>query len=352
MSEEMDFQGAYCPIPLPHGEHIVLGHGSGGKMSQDLIANLFQAIFNNPILNRGDDAAVIPISDKEKLVISTDSHVVDPLFFPGGDIGRLAICGTVNDVAVMGATPKYISVGFILEEGLETATLGRIVTSMQQAADEAQVRIVTGDTKVVPKGKADGLYINTCGIGTVPAEINITGCMAQPGDIVILSGTMGDHGIAVVSARGDLGLESNIRSDVAPLNGMISQMMQAGEIHTMRDPTRGGVGTTLNEIARQSKVAIWIEESRLPVKPEVAMACELLGFDPLYIANEGKVIAIVKRQDADAILNVMREHPYGKDAQIIGEVKESPQNRVLMRTAIGSTRIIETLSGELLPRIC
>lgn len=352
-------EGPVCPLPLPHGERIVLGHGSGGKLSHDLIARVFLPPFDNPVLRAGDDAGVVEPASQVRLAISTDSHVVTPLFFPGGDIGRLAVCGTVNDVAMLGAIPRYLTAGFILEEGLEVEVLSRVVASMQAAAAEAGVEIVAGDTKVVQKGKADGLYINTSGVGTVLPGLKIGGAQAQPGDIVILSGSLGDHGIAVLEARGELGFESGIQSDIAPLNRLVLAMLevQSSEkascpIHVLRDPTRGGLATSLNEIARQSQVGIVLEENSLPVKPAVAAACEMLGFDPLYIANEGKLIAIVRREDAGRVLDVMRSVRYGEEAVIIGEVREAPAGRVMIKTAIGSTRIVDVLAGEMLPRIC
>ncbi len=354
MSENpITMQGPVCPVPLSHNEQIVMGHGSGGKMSLDLIAKLFVPAFNNPALGAGDDAGVVQPSQDTRLAISTDSHVVTPLFFPGGDIGRLAVCGTVNDVAMLGATPRYLTAGFVLEEGLALETLRLVIASMRAAAQEALVQIVAGDTKVVQRGKADGLYITTTGVGIVPTGVAIGGAKAQPGDVVILSGTMGDHGIAVLGARGDLGFETAVQSDVAPLNHLITAMLSASSrVHVLRDPTRGGVATTLNEIARQSNVGIVIEEDKLPVRPAVAAACEMLGFDPLYIANEGKVIVIVARADAEKILATMRATQYGEAAVIIGEVKAEPAKRVLMKTRIGSTRIVDVLMGEMLPRIC
>ena len=335
------------------GNRVVMGHGSGGKLSHDLIARLFLPPFDNPALRAGDDAGVVQSPSGTRLAISTDSHVVWPLFFPGGDIGRLAVCGTVNDVAMMGATPQYLTAGFILEEGLELGTLERVVASMREAAAEAGVQIVAGDTKVVQKGRADGLYINTSGVGVVSDGVQIGGAMARPGDVVILSGPIGDHGIAVLSARGELGFEADVSSDIAPLNHLISAMLKASDqIHVLRDPTRGGVATTLNEIARQSQVGIVLVESSIPVRPAVRAACEMLGFDPLYIANEGKLIAVVGREDADKILSAMQSTRYGEESVVIGEVQAEPKARVLMKTAIGSSRIVDVLMGEMLPRIC
>jgi hydrogenase expression/formation protein HypE len=330
-----------------------MGHGSGGKMSHDLIARQFFPPFDNPALRAGDDAGVVQINVNTRLAVSTDSHVVFPLFFPGGDIGRLAVCGTVNDVAMMGATPLYLTAGFILEEGLPLATLARVVESMRVAAAEAGVPIIAGDTKVVQRGKADGLYINTTGVGTLAQGIEIGGANAKPGDVVILSGPIGDHGIAVLSARGELGFEADVQSDIAPLNHLIAAIVAASDrVHVLRDPTRGGVATTLNEIARQSRVCIVIGEESIPVRPAVAAACEMLGFDPLYVANEGKAIVIVAREDADKVLSAMHTARYGEQAVIVGEVRAEPANRVLMKTRIGSTRVVDVLIGEMLPRIC
>lgn len=356
--ETIDLQGAVCPLPLPHAQQIVLGHGSGGRLTHDLIARAFLLPFDNPALRAGDDAGVVEAGPGARLAISTDSHVVWPLFFPGGDIGRLSVCGTVNDVAMMGAKPLYLAAGFILEEGLELSILERVVASMQVAAAEAGVQIVAGDTKVVQKGKADGLYIQTTGVGVLEAGVSIGGAQARPGDAVLLSGPLGDHGIAVLSARGELGFDAEVESDVAPLNHLVAAMLQAdsrcggGAIHVLRDPTRGGAATSLNEIARQSGVAIVIEEQRLPVRPAVAAACELLGFDPLYVANEGKLIAIVASAAADRVLEAMRATRYGEQSVLIGHVEPVPQDRVLLKTLIGGMRLVDVLAGEMLPRIC
>lgn len=350
--EPVFMEGAVCPLPLGHDEQIVMGHGSGGKMSHELIGRIFLPSFDNDVLRAANDAGVVQAAPGARLAISTDSHVVTPLFFPGGDIGRLAVCGTVNDVAVMGAEPRYLTAGFILEEGLPQQTLARVVASMQAAAAEAGVVIVAGDTKVVEKGKADGLYINTSGVGVVPAGVELGGERARPGDVVLLSGPMGDHGIAVLAARGELGFEAAVESDVAPLNRLAAAALQAGDVRVMRDPTRGGVASTLNEIARQSGVAIVLDEAALPVRPAVAAACEMLGFDPLYIANEGRLLVIVGRDEADAVLAAMRAAPYGAETVVVGEVRAEPARRVLLRTALGSLRIVDMLAGELLPRIC
>ena len=352
-SKPVYIESAMCPVPIRDRGHIILGHGSGCKLSNDLIADLFLPPFDNPALRAGDDAGVVNANGCTQLAVSTDSHVVHPLFFPGGDIGKLAVCGTVNDVAMMGAVPSFLTVGFILEEGLEIGLLEKIVASMKEAAAEACVQIIAGDTKVVERGKADGVYINTSGVGVMLPGTRISGSLAQPGDAVILSGTIGDHGIAVLGARGDLGFETDIQSDVAPLNHLVGAMLDTSDqIHVMRDPTRGGVASALNEIAKQSGVGIVLNEGAIPVRTAVRAACEMLGFDPLYIANEGKLLAIVAREDADAVLAVMRKTRYGEDAAIIGEVKADPPGRVLMKTAIGSTRIVDVLMGEMLPRIC
>jgi hydrogenase expression/formation protein HypE len=349
-----NMEGPVCAVPLGHSEQIVLGHGSGGQMSHNLIARLFLPSFDNPALRAGDDAGVVIPELGTKLAISTDSHVVTPLFFPGGDIGKLAVCGTVNDVAMMGATPLYLTAGFILEEGLHVEVLEKVIASMKSAAAEAGVHIVAGDTKVVQRGKADSLYINTSGVGIIEPDIVIGGNQAQPGDIVILSGPIGDHGIAVLAARGELGFTTDIMSDISPLNHLVAAMLNAGKqsVHVLRDPTRGGLATTLNEIARQSQVGIHLNENSIPVRPGVSAACEMLGFDPLYVANEGKLVAIVAKEKADDVLTAMRSSRYGENAVIIGEVKADPAGRVLMKTTFGSSRIVDMLAGEMLPRIC
>lgn len=346
-------EGPSCPLPLPHHDRIILGHGSGGKLTDELIRRVFYPCFENSALSQGNDSAILSLQDGARLAVSTDAHVVWPLFFPGGDIGRLAVCGTVNDVAMSGASPQYLTAGFILEEGLEVSLLGKVINSMRLAAEEAGVKIVAGDTKVVQRGKADGLYITTAGVGLLPPGRDIGGANAKPGDVVLLSGPLGDHGIAVLAARGELGFETDVASDVAPLNHLIAAMLEASpNVHVLRDPTRGGLGTTLNEIAGQSQVGIQIDEASLPVRPAVAAACEMLGFDPLYIANEGKLVAIVAAQDAERVLAAMRHTRYGEEAVRIGEVLSTPPGRVLLRSRIGGTRLVERLSGELLPRIC
>jgi hydrogenase expression/formation protein HypE len=351
--ESINIEGAVCAPPLPHGEQIVMGHGAGGRMSHQLIQRAFLPAFQNPALSVGNDAALVMPDSRQRLSISTDAHVVSPLFFPGGDIGRLAVCGTVNDVAMLGAKPLYLTAGFILEEGLPMETLQRVIESMRAAAEEAGVQIVAGDTKVVQRGKADGLYITTAGVGVVREGVNVSGANAKAGDAIILSGTIGDHGIAVLGARGELGFQSSIPSDIAPLNHLIEAMLDASpNIHVLRDPTRGGLATTLNEIASQSNIGIILQEQTIPVHPEVNAACEMLGFDPLYIANEGKLICIVPYEDAEKVLAVMKRTRYGEGSIIIGEVAEAPKGRVLLKTAIGSTRIVDMLAGEMLPRIC
>lgn len=354
MSEEtINIEGAVCAPPLTHNEQIVMGHGAGGRMSHQLIQKAFVSAFQNTALNAGDDAALVEPGLRQKLSISTDAHVVFPLFFPGGDIGKLAVCGTVNDVAMLGAKPLYLTAGFILEEGLSMDTLKQVIESMRAAAEEAGVQIVAGDTKVVQRGKADGMYITTAGVGVVREGVNVSGANAKPGDVVLLSGTLGDHGIAVLGARGELGFQSSLQSDVAPLNHLIAAMLDASaNIHVLRDPTRGGLATTLNEIALQSNAGILLREETIPVHPEVNAACEMLGFDPLYVANEGKLAAIVPKEEAEKVLAVMRSTRYGEGAVVIGEVIAEPKGRVLLKTVLGSTRVVDMLAGEMLPRIC
>lgn len=327
-------------------------------MSYELISKIFLPPLDNPILRTGDDAGMLSIPNNatetsSRLAISTDSHVVMPLFFPGGDIGRLAVCGTVNDVSMLGANPLYLTAGFVLEEGLDMDILSKVVDSMHAAALEAGVQIIAGDTKVVQNGKADGLYINTTGLGIIPPGINISGTLARPGDVVILSGTIGDHGIAVLAARGELNFETQIKSDIAPLDNLVKTMLDVtSDIHVLRDPTRGGLATSLNEIAIQSSVGIKIYEDSIPIKPAVSAACEMLGFDPLYVANEGKLIAIVAKDSADRLLEAMKNHPLGSDAAIIGTVSTEAGDHVTLKTTFGTTRLVDMLSGEMLPRIC
>ncbi|HBC92327.1 MAG TPA: hydrogenase expression/formation protein HypE [Pelotomaculum sp.] len=332
-------------------DRIMIGHGGGGRLSQQLISNLFLKYLGNPILNALEDAATVMLPQR-KIAFTTDSYVVTPRFFPGGNIGKLAVCGTVNDLAMRGALPLYLSVGFIIEEGLPIAELEDIVRTMAEAASTAEVQIATGDTKVVGRGAADGIYINTAGIGIVDEKLNISAKNAQPGDKVIISGTIGDHGMTILSLREGLSFKADLRSDCAPLNGLVKELLCFGnDIHVLRDPTRGGIASSLNEIAVSSNTGMIIDESCLPFKPQVKASCELLGLDPLHLANEGKFIVIVAASAADNVLEVLHGHEYGKDAVIIGEVTDKAR-KVALRTYIGSTRIIDIASGELLPRIC
>jgi hydrogenase expression/formation protein HypE len=349
MSNPLTFS---CPTPLVPAGRIVLGHGSGGKLSAALMREVFLPAFGNPVLNLLNDQAVVE-RPPGRLAITTDSFVVKPLFFPGGDIGSLAIHGTVNDLAVGGARPLYISAAFILEEGFEIAALRRIADSMAAAARACGVLIVTGDTKVVDRGKGDGVFINTTGIGAAPEGLELSAGGARPGDKVVLSGYIGDHGIAILSSREGLEFESRVESDSAPLHTLVETMLAAtGRIRVMRDPTRGGVSSALNEIAAQSQVGMEIEESAIPVRPAVRGACEMLGLDPLYVANEGKLIAIVAPEDAEKLVAAMRSHPLGQEARIIGTVTSAHPGMVVERTAYGTTRVVDMLAGDQLPRIC
>lgn len=349
--DELNFEGWTCPVPIRPTDTVILGHGSGGTLSRDLLNRLFLPDLGKAAPRSLDDSAVVTM-DGQRYAITTDSHVVSPLFFPGGDIGRLAICGTVNDLAMVGATPVALTCGFVLEEGLSFELLQQVVRSMEEAAREAGVFIAAGDTKVVGRGGADKIFINTSGIGKINDGINISGANAKDGDVIIVSGTIGDHGIAVMSAREGLGFETKLESDVAPLNHLVQEMISAGEIHVLRDPTRGGLATSLVEISEQSNVTIEIMEPSLPVKPAVNAACEMLGFDPLYVANEGKLVAFVKASDADKVLDVMKETKYGADAVVIGKVIGTGKSQVRLKTAIGGTRLVDMLPGEMLPRIC
>jgi hydrogenase expression/formation protein HypE len=349
------FEGWTCPIPLKNYPTIVMGHGAGGKMMNDLIQHLFASEFHNDLLAQLGDSAVLEFSASsgQRLAFSTDSFVVSPLFFPGGDIGELAVNGTVNDLAMSGAKSLFLSAGFILEEGLEMETLGRISASMANACKQAEVRIATGDTKVVDKGHGDGVYINTTGIGLIPKGVDITPANAKPGDAILVSGMLGDHGIAIMSVREGLGFESQIRSDTAPLNGLVAEMLSVTkEIHCLRDATRGGLSAVLNELAAASNVGIEFEEEKVPVSHAVSAACEMLGLDPFYIANEGKLVAFVPEAHAEKVLAVMKNNDYGKDAALIGHVTEEHPGRVVAKTAIGSSRVVDLPAGELLPRIC
>ncbi len=342
-----------CPLPITEHATVQLSHGSGGKMMSQLIDQLFLWAFDNENLKQLDDQAVLTMNDG-RLAFSTDSFVIDPIFFPGGDIGELAVNGTVNDVAMCGARPLYLSAGFIIEEGFPLQDLKRIVVSMSTAATQAGVAVVTGDTKVVNKGKGDKVFINTAGIGVIEHDHNISSHNLQPGDLLLVNGSIADHGMAVLSRREGLAFEIPIESDTAALNGLISEILNAGQgsVHAMRDPTRGGLASTLNEFAANSEVGIRIRESKLPLKPAVAGACEVLGLDPLHVANEGKLVVAVARDRAQAVLETMRAHPLGKDAALIGEVIAEEAGRVSMQTRIGAWRIVDMLVGEQLPRIC
>ncbi len=352
-----DFSNWSCPLPLADYPTIVMGHGGGGKLGNELVEHLFLPAFRNTALENLGDAAVLelPFDGKpNRIAMSTDSFVVQPLFFPGGNIGELAVNGTVNDLAVSGAIPMYLTAGFILEEGFALAQLAAIVDAMAAAARTAGVQIVTGDTKVVERGHGDGVYISTAGVGLVRPGISVGPHRAQPGDVVLVSGSMGDHGMAIMSLREGLEFESQIRSDCAALNGLISDVLDAvgPAVHAMRDPTRGGLASTLNEIAASSGVGIQIEEAALPIHPEVAAACELLGLDPVYVANEGKVVLFVAPEAADRALEVLRAHPLGKEAARIGHVVAEHPRMLVARTLMGSNRVIPTQIGEQLPRIC
>ncbi len=339
-------------MPVLDHKQVLLGHGSGGTLTTQLLERIFLPAFGNPILDRLDDQAVLEVSGS-RLAFTTDSYVVTPLFFPGGDIGALAVNGTVNDLAMSGARPLYLSAGFILEEGLPLDDLRRIVLSMRAAAQQAGVQVVTGDTKVVGKGSGDKVFINTSGIGIVPSGITISAERARPGDAVLLSGTVGDHGMAIMAQRESLGLESTIASDTAPLHDLVAAMLAASpEVHALRDPTRGGVAATLHEIAGRARVGIELREGSIPVREDVRGACEILGFDPLYVANEGKLVAFVPEAAADAVLAAMRAHPLGREAVRIGTATEEHPGMVVVRTSIGGSRVLERPYGELLPRIC
>lgn len=347
---------------------ILLAHGSGGKLSHDLVEQLFLHHFTSPALLRLDDAAVLPLPglqstitqipvgvQNRRLAFTTDSYVVSPLFFPGGDIGKLAVCGTVNDLSMSGARPLWLSAGFIIEEGLPLADLERIVASMAATAGQAEVQIVTGDTKVVDRGSADRLFINTAGVGLLRPGVEIGGDRARPGDIVLLSGTIGDHGMTIMTQREGLQFDSPLASDCAPLNGLVATLLEAvppEATRCLRDPTRGGLATTLNELAERSKVGIEIEETAVPMSEAVRAACELLGLDPLYVANEGKLVAVVAPEAAEAALAALRAHEHGRQAAVIGRVMGMHPGRVVLRTTLGARRVVDMLTGEQLPRIC
>ena len=341
-----------CPAPLASKDTILLGHGSGGRLSAELVREIFLPAFSNPLLARLDDQAIVEING-QRLALTTDTFVVKPLFFPGGDIGSLAVHGTVNDLAMGGATPLVLSAAFIIEEGFSIEQLRFIAQSMQAAATAAGVKVVTGDTKVVEKGKGDGLFINTTGFGIVPDGVELSANRARPGDRVLLSGSIGEHGIAILAQRGGLEFETKIQSDSAALHTLVAEMLHTTrDIRVMRDPTRGGLSSALNEIAQQSQVTIELNEIAIPIREEVRGACELLGLDPLYVANEGKLIAIVGPDAADALLQTMRQHPLGANAEIIGTVAQQNPGTVTMRTPFGTTRIVDMLAGDQLPRIC
>jgi hydrogenase expression/formation protein HypE len=348
----MKVRDAYVrPLDLKRGR-VELSHGSGGRAMVQLIDELFGRHFDNDFLREGNDGALLP-PPGGRLVMATDAHVVSPLFFPGGDIGCLSVHGTINDVAVMGATPLWLSASFILEEGFALAELERIVASMARAAREAGVPVVTGDTKVVEAGKADGVFISTTGVGVVPDGLVLSGDRARPGDVVLLSGSIGDHGMAIMATRENLGFAAPIVSDTAALHGLVAAMLATdAEIRCLRDPTRGGLATTVNEFARQSGVGIMLDEAAIPVDAEVAAACEFLGLDPLYVANEGKLVAVVAAADAERVLAAMRAHPLGRRAARIGEVVADDHQFVQMTTTLGGRRIVDWLTGDQLPRIC
>jgi hydrogenase expression/formation protein HypE len=347
-----------CPLPIFDHPQIVLGHGSGGKLSAELIEKVFVSRFLNPTLERMNDSALLEIGDV-RLAFTTDSFVVTPIFFPGGDIGSLAVNGTVNDLAMSGAKPLYLSAAFILEEGLPTGDLTRVVESMQSAASRADVQIVTGDTKVVNRWNGDKVFITTTGIGQVATDVQLSADRARPGDQILLSGYIGDHGITVLSQRENLEFEGDLSSDCAALNSLVDVMLEEAsavgspaDIRCLRDPTRGGVASTLNEIACRSGVGMMLREDDIPVHETVRGACEMLGLDPLYVANEGKLLAVVSPEVAPKVLQRMQSHPLGRDSRIVGQVIDSPQGMVLMKTKIGGTRVVDTLFGEQLPRIC
>ncbi len=345
---------AACPVPIGKYDRVVLGHGSGGRLTADLVARVFVPAFENDVLGALEDQATLSLGARgARVALTTDAFVVKPLFFPGGDIGRLAICGTVNDLAVGGAEPRFITAAFVLEEGLALADLERVVASMRSACKEAGVALVAGDTKVVERGKADGLYVTTTGLGVVASDTALSVASARPGDHVILSGTMGDHGVAVMSVREGISFETALESDVAPIIDLAKAVLSASrQARCMRDPTRGGVAGTLNEIATASRVGVAVDEAALPVRPEVRGACEMLGLDPMYVANEGKLVAVVPAEDSDRVLAALRALPNGRTACVVGRVVAGRAGLVTVRSPIGGERLVPVLAGEQLPRIC
>jgi hydrogenase expression/formation protein HypE len=352
MADPNAFPGFSCPMPLPSKDAVLLGHGSGGRLSNELLRSVILPAFENPVLGRLDDQAIVSVNGS-RLAFTTDSFVVKPLFFPGGDIGSLAVHGTINDLAMGGAHPLFLSVAFILEEGLPMETLRLVVASLREASRRAGVDVVTGDTKVVEKGSGDGLFINTSGIGLVPEGLALSSDRARPGDRVLLSGTIGDHGITILAQREGLEFESAVESDTAPLHTLVAAMVDVTDgFRCFRDPTRGGLSSALNEIAAQSRVGIELEERAIPLHDEVRGACEMLGLDPLYVANEGKLVAVVDPKMAESVLEAMRRHPLGREARIVGTVTDTHPGLVTMRTLLGTTRIVDMLSGDQLPRIC
>ena len=355
MSEEIHKNGSLsfnCPLPITDYKNILLAHGSGGKLTNDLIRKMFLPQFKNNYLSALHDGAVLPSFDGRRPTISTDSFVVDPVFFPGGDIGSLSVHGTINDITMCGADPLYLSVGFIIEEGLPMDDLWRIILSMEEAAKKAGVQIVTGDTKVVDRGKCDRIFINTTGIGMAWPDITIGANEIREGDQIIVSGDIARHGIAIMSVREGLEFDSVIESDSAALNDLTATMRKAGEIHSLRDPTRGGVSSALNELAEASGLGFELSEEAIPIHEQVRAACEMLGLDPLYVANEGKLLAFVKKKDAKRILEAMHKHPLGREAEIIGEVTNDHPGMVVINSRIGGKRVVDMLTGEQLPRIC
>jgi hydrogenase expression/formation protein HypE len=356
-ASEVDLAAAFgsCPVPHSNYERIILGHGSGGTLSNELLRSVFLPGFDNKTLDRLEDQATIQLNcpANPRLAFTTDSFVVRPLFFPGGDIGKLAVHGTVNDLAVGGARPLFLSAAFILEEGMPIADLKKIVASMRAACEDAGVALVTGDTKVVDRGKGDQVFITTSGVGLICGEYSLSIASAQPGDRIILSGTIGDHGIAIMSVREGIEFETILESDSAPLTDLVQTMLEAcPSIRCMRDPTRGGVASTLNELAGASRVGVRIEERAIPLRVEVRAACEMLGLDPLYVANEGKLIAVVPPEDAERVLSAMKSHPLGRNSAIIGQIEDRHPGMVIQRSLVGGERVVTMLSGEQLPRIC